>query len=217
MKQLLQVLFSSLVLLVSNLVSAEEISVNTKDPYAMVESVANKTFARFHQDIATIQANPDHLKVIVSDELMPYIDYKYASYKVMGPYLRQSTPDQRERFAEAFRAYLIATYAQAFTEYTDQQVEFAPAKRFDDEKMVDVNVQIIEQGRPPIKLIFRVRRLKDDTWKAFDLVAEGVSLLSSKSAEITNLIRQNGIDAVIKELETHTADRISLASKETKL
>lgn len=79
MKQLLQILFSSMLLLIGGAVSAEEISVNTKDPYAMVESVANKTFARFHQDIATIQANPDHLKVIVSDELMPYIDYKYAS------------------------------------------------------------------------------------------------------------------------------------------
>ena len=217
MKQLLKVVFSTMVLLTSVAASSEEILVNTKDPYAMVESVANKTFARFHQDVATIKANPDHLKVIVSDELMPYIDYKYASYKVMGPYLRQSTPEQRERFAEAFKTYLIATYAQAFTEYTDQEIEFAPAKRFDNEKMVDVNVQVIEQGRPPIKLIFKVRRLKDDTWKAFDLVAEGVSLLASKSAEISNLIRQNGIDAVIKELETHTENHISLVNQGTKL
>ncbi|QDF76589.1 ABC transporter substrate-binding protein [Shewanella marisflavi] len=217
MKQLLKVVFSAMVLLTSAAASSEDISVNTKDPYAMVESVANKTFARFHQDFATIKANPDHLKVIVSDELMPYIDYKYASYKVMGPYLRQSTPEQRERFADAFKTYLIATYAQAFTEYTDQEVEFAPAKRFDDEKMVDVNVQVIEQGRPPIKLIFKVRRLKDDTWKAFDLVAEGVSLLASKSAEISNLIRQNGIDAVIKELETHTENHISLVNQGTRL
>ena len=217
MKQLWKVMLSGVAMLVSIAAFAQDIEVNIRDPYAMVESVANKTFARFHQDVATIKANPDHLKVIVSDELMPYIDYKYASYKVMGTYLRQSTPEQRDRFSEAFKSYLVATYAQAFTEYTNQKVEFEPAKSFADEKMVDVNVQIIEQGRPPIKLQFRVRRLKDDTWKAFDLVAEGVSLLSSKSAEISNLIRQNGIDSVIEDLENHTSNHISLSKKDTKL
>lgn len=217
MKHLWKVMLSCVAMFISVATFAQEIEVNIKDPYAMVESVANKTFARFHQDIDTIKANPDHLKVIVSDELMPYIDYKYASYKVMGTYLRQSTPEQRDRFSEAFKNYLVATYAQAFTEYTNQKVEFEPAKNFADEKMVDVNVQIIEQGRPPIKLQFRVRRLKDDTWKAFDLVAEGVSLLSSKSAEISNLIRQNGIDSVIEDLENHTSSHISLSKKDTKL
>ncbi|WP_267962095.1 Tgt2/MlaC family protein [Shewanella sp. AS1] len=195
---------------------SQEAMINSQDPYAMVESVANKTFARFHQDIDLIKSNPDHLKRIVSEELMPYIDYKYAAYKVMGSHLRESTPEQREAFAEAFKGYLIATYAQAFTEYTNQAVEFEPAKNFSNEKMVDVNVQIIEQGRPPIKLQFRARRLKDDSWKAFDLVAEGVSLLSSKSAELTNLIRQQGIDHVIGLLKQHGDSHISLQKKGSK-
>nr|WP_275659019.1 ABC transporter substrate-binding protein [Shewanella sp. Isolate11] len=213
MKHLWKIMLGSIAMLFSIGAVAQNIEVNVKDPYEMVKSAANKTFARFHQDIDTIKANPDHLKVIVSEELMPYIDYKYAAYKVMGSYLRESTPEQREKFAEAFKGYLIATYAQAFTEYTNQQVEFSPGSSFADEKMVDVNVQIIEQGRPPIKLQFRVRRLKDDSWKAFDLVAEGVSLLSSKSAELSNLIRQKGIDYVINELEVHTGSHISMKKK----
>ncbi|MEI6860317.1 MAG: ABC transporter substrate-binding protein [Shewanella sp.] len=193
---------AALVLLVlSATAHSEDSAVNTMNPYDMVEAVANNTFARFHQDIDIIKTNPDHLKLIVSDELMPYIDYKYASYKVMGMHLRATTKDQRGRFVKAFQGYLIATYAQAFTEYTDQQVSIAPAKDFSGEKMVNVNIELIESGRPAIKLMFKVRRLKDDSWKAFDLVAEGVSLLASKSSEISNLIRQNGIDSVILELE----------------
>ncbi len=191
---------------------SEESEVNSMDPYAMVETVANNTFDRFHHDIAIIETNPDHLKVIVSDELMPYIDTKYASYKVMGTYLKQTSKDQRKRFVEAFKGYLISTYAQAFTEYTDQKVSFARAADFSKEKMVNVDVQIVDVGRPPIKLQFRVRRLKDGSWKAFDLVAEGVSLLASKSAEISNLIRQKGIETVITELEERTKTSIQRAS-----
>lgn len=183
------------------------------DPYAMVKSVANKTFDRFHKDKALIDADADHLKVIVREELMPYIDYKYASYKVLGQYLKESTEDQRNRFVDAFEGYLVSTYAQAFTEYTNQKVEFSPGSDFSNEKIVDVNVQIIEAGRPPIKLLFKVRRLKDDSWKAFDLVAEGVSLLSSKQSEISNLIRQQGIDSVIKMLEERTKDKVTKKPK----
>ena len=188
---------------------SEDSAVNTMNPYDMVEAVANNTFARFHQDIDIIKTNPDHLKLIVSDELMPYIDYKYASYKVMGIHLKATTKDQRERFVKAFQGYLVSTYAQAFTEYTDQHVRFAPGKDFSGEKMVDVNIELIEPSRPTIKLMFKVRRLKDGSWKAFDLVAEGVSLLASKSSEISNLIRQKGIDSVILELEQRNKGHIS--------
>lgn len=212
-KHLTRVLLPLVMLFGTSQVFAADITVNTKDPYAMVESVANKTFDRFQADKALIAANSDHLKVIVREELMPYIDYKYASYKVLGQYLKDTTEDQRNRFVTAFEGYLISTYAQAFTEYTNQKVEFFPGIDFSNEKIVDVNVQIIEAGRPPIKLLFKVRRLKDDTWKAFDLVAEGVSLLSSKQSEISNIIRQQGIDEVIKMLEERTQDKVDMNAK----
>ncbi|WP_447072380.1 MlaC/ttg2D family ABC transporter substrate-binding protein [Shewanella indica] len=183
---------------------AQATDIDTSNPYVMVEQVADKTFNRFHQDKSIIDSNPDHLKVIVKEELMPYVDYKYAAYKVMGQYLQQTTREQRDAFVDAFESYLVSTYAQAFTEYTNQKVEFGRAIDFSQEKIVEVNVQIIEAGRPPIKLLFKARRLKDDSWKAFDLVAEGVSLLASKQSEVTTLIRQKGIDAVIEMLKERT-------------
>ncbi|MBB1269958.1 phospholipid-binding protein MlaC [Shewanella sp. SR44-3] len=208
MKTRLGGLFTGLIMLlgVQSLAMADE--VNTTDPYLLIEQAANITFARFRADKALIDADLNHLKVIVKEELMPYVDYKYAAYKVMGQYLRDTSVDQRERFVTAFEGYLVATYAQAFTQYTDQKVVYDPGTDFSKEKMVEVNVQIIEEGRPPIKILFKVRRLKDNSWKAFDLVAEGISLLASKQSEISNLIRKDGIDAVIVLLNEKTQERI---------
>ncbi len=186
-------------------------AVNTQDPYQMIEQAAKKTFARFDADQSKIKADPNHLKIIIEQELLPYIDYKYAAYKVLGKYLNKTTKAQRAAFAQAFRGYLVSTYASAFTAYTHQKVSFAPAKKFDDEKFVNVAVQVIEAGRPPIKLSFKVRRLmtgkrKDkkprvgDQWKAIDLVAEGISLLQSKQSEIGGLVQKEGIESVINML-----------------
>jgi phospholipid transport system substrate-binding protein len=208
MKTRLGGFFTGLIMLlgVQSFAMAEE--VNTKDPYLLIEQAANITFARFRADKALIDADLNHLKVIVKEELMPYVDYKYAAYKVMGQYLRDTSVEQRERFVDAFEGYLVATYAQAFTQYTDQKVVYDTGTDFSKEKMVDVNVQILEDGRPPIKILFKVRRLKDDSWKAFDLVAEGISLLASKQSEISNLIRKDGIDAVIVLLNEKTKEKI---------
>ncbi|QBF84817.1 ABC transporter substrate-binding protein [Shewanella maritima] len=201
----------SVILVLATLLSvtAQAEEVDRTDPYKLVEQVADKTFGRFAADKAIIDQDLGHLKVIVEQELMPYVDYKYAAYKVMGQYVRESSKEQRSAFVEAFKGYLIATYAQALTEYTDQTVEFSPARDFSNEKIVEVSVQIVENGRPPIKLVFKARRLKDKTWKAFDLVAEGVSLLASKRSEISNLIRQQGIDNVIQMLNDKTQQDIT--------
>ncbi|NKF49446.1 ABC transporter substrate-binding protein [Shewanella sp. WXL01] len=201
----------SVILVLATLLSvtAQAEEVDRTDPYKLVEQVADKTFGRFAADKAIIDQDLGHLKVIVEQELMPYVDYKYAAYKVMGQYVRESSKEQRSEFVEAFKGYLIATYAQALTEYTDQTVEFSPARDFSNEKIVEVSVQIVENGRPPIKLVFKARRLKDKTWKAFDLVAEGVSLLASKRSEISNLIRQQGIDNVIQMLNDKTQQDIT--------
>ncbi len=207
------VFFALLMMTGSAMVKAQEI--NTENPYAMLEAVANKTFERFYQDKAKIDEDPNYLKVIVEEELMPYIDYKYASYKVMGRHLRETTKEQRKAFVDAFEGYLVSTYAQAFTEYTDQKIEFGPARDFTHDKMVEVHVRIIEAGRPPIKLLFKVRRLKNNHWKAFDLVAEGVSLLASKQSEVTSLIRKEGIESVIEMLKQKTAVKISVKPAES--
>lgn len=206
MKSLLVSIFSAVLLLCSTQISAAE--VNTQDPYELVKQVANQIFDRFQQDKAITEQDLNHIEVIVTDELMPYIDYKYTAYKVMGQYLRETSDDQRERFVEAFKGYLIATYAQTLTEYSNQTLAFDPGYDFSKEKFVDVNMQIIEQGRPPIKVQFKARRLKDNTWKVYDLIAEGVSLLASKHAEISNLIRQQGIESVITMLNDKAQQKI---------
>ncbi|MGL4475717.1 MAG: MlaC/ttg2D family ABC transporter substrate-binding protein [Shewanella sp.] len=189
--------------------SATAAPVDNQNPYLLIEAVANQTFDRFKQEQAKIAADPEYLKVIVTDELMPYVDAKYAAYKVLGKYLQQTTPEQRDAFADAFKQYLIATYAQAFTEYTNQEIAFSPVKDFSKEKIVSVDVVILAPGRPNITVAFKMRRLKNNDWKAIDMVAEGVSLLASKESEVAGIISREGIDAVITQLGTLAAKPIT--------
>jgi phospholipid transport system substrate-binding protein len=184
------------------------------NPYLLLEKVANKTFDRIGTDRELISANLDHLRVIIREEMMPYVDWVYASKRVLGRALQNTTAEQRQEFYAVFRDYLIATYGRAFTAYDESKhtVEFGDARRFDgNSRMVEVNTRVVEAGtgRPPIRMDFKMRYDNDDKiWKAYDLVVEGVSLLNSKQAEVAQVIRQRGIDGTIVLLREKAAEPI---------
>ncbi|SEK97580.1 phospholipid transport system substrate-binding protein [Colwellia chukchiensis] len=193
----------ALLLSVSGSANAE---VDKKNPYLMIQTVADITFKRFAKEQTAIRAEPNLLKEIVREELMPYINYQYAAYKVIGSNFKSTTKAERAAFVPAFREYLITSYAQVFTLYNQQKVEFAPARDFAKQRVVSVDTSVIEPGRPPINISFRVRKhKKTGEWKAYDMVAEGVSLLDSKQAELSSIIRQKGLTHVTKMLEEKSA------------
>ena len=182
--------------------NAPRVYVDKKDPYLMIKTVAGKTFKRFADEQQAIQKDPNILKKIVREELMPYINYKYSAFKVIGKHLKKTTAQERKDFVPVFREYLVTSYAQVFTLYKKQPVEFAPAKNFSDKKIVAVDTRVMMTGRDNIDVSFKVRKnRKTNEWKAFDMVAEGVSLLDSKQAELGGIIRQKGLPYVTELLK----------------
>ncbi|WP_252730537.1 ABC transporter substrate-binding protein [Colwellia sp. E2M01] len=177
-------------------------AVDQTNPYSMIKGAAEQTFARFAREKDTIKANPNVLKDIVREELMPYVNYKYSAFKVIGKYLSQTTDEERRDFVPVFYEYLITSYAQVFTLYDNQELQFEPEKSFDDRRIIAVNTRIIMPGSDNIDVAFKVRLdKKTEQWQAFDMVAEGISLLDSKQAELGSIIRQKGLPYVTELLK----------------
>ena len=189
--------------------AAANADVDKKDPYQMIKTVADITFKRFANEQGVIREEPNRLKTIVREELMPYVNYQYAAYKVIGSNFKKTNKADRAEFVPAFREYLITSYAQVFTLYNNQKVEFAPARDFSKERVVSVDTRVMEPGRDDINISFRVRKhKKTGEWKAYDMVAEGISLLDSKQAELSSIIRQKGLPHVTAMLKEKSAKNI---------
>ncbi|MEX0334330.1 phospholipid-binding protein MlaC [Vibrio tubiashii] len=210
LKKLVLTLFS--MLLAFN-VSAQPI--DKTQPYQMMKQVSEHAFARLKAEQEQVQKDPNHLKVIVDEELMPYVNEKYAALKLLGPNLKGAKREDVGQFIVAFRAYLVSSYAQVLTQYTDQTIEFGPEPKLDPKKSItSIKVDIVDTPRPNIKLEFKLRRdKKSGEWQAFDMIAEGISLLSSKQSEWSTKLRQEGIVSVAQELEELAKQPIRLESK----
>ena len=184
------------------------------DPYVMINKVAMLTFDRIKTEKDLIKANPELLRTVMEEELLPYIDYRFSAFKVLGKYANKVPREKLLEFVSVFREYLITSYAVALGYYDDQLVEFAPAMEFDGRSDVTVRAVIKDGDRPDIKVAFKVRKdRQSDQWQVYDMVAEGISLLSSKRTEFESILRQDGIDTVIALMRKSIAEPIKLNEK----
>jgi phospholipid transport system substrate-binding protein len=195
MRILLFIVFS-LGLTVPTIAKSYEIS-----PYATLEEVGNRLFSRIANNQHEIKKFPEIMRDIINEELMPSIDHRYAAFKILGKHLKQTSKDQRVQFTESVRDYLAQTYASVLVNYSNQQVIFETAKPTDGKKIVAIKSRIVEMNKPDINVTFKMRlNKKTGEWKVFDLIVEGISLLSSKKSEISKRISKHGVEQVSLEL-----------------
>jgi phospholipid transport system substrate-binding protein len=174
----------------------------TISPFKVIEATGNNLFARIANNQEALKKFPDLMKDIVEEELMPSVDYQYAAFKILGKNLRNTTAEQRVKFVNAMRSYLVRTYASALSQYTNQKVLFEPESALKESaKSASVDIKIVDPNKPDIKITFQMRKdNQSQQWRAYDMVVEGISLISSKQAEFNRKIADLGLDQVTLEL-----------------
>lgn len=199
--------FSVTALFVTQTVRAET------SPYVLMQQASDKLFADIKNNQAKIKKDPNYLRTIVRNDLLPYVQVNYAGSLVLGSHFKSTTPEQREKFFKAFSDFIEQAYAQVLTAYTDQNIQIEPAKEVGDKNLVSIRVNIMQNGgQAPIKLDFKWRKnSKTGEWQAYDMVAEGVSMVVTKQNEWSGILRQQGIDALTAQIQKSAAAPVTLS------
>ena len=182
-------------------------------PYVLMQQASDKLFADIKNNQAKIKKDPNYLRTIVRNDLLPYVQVNYAGSLVLGSHFKSTTPEQREKFFKAFSDFIEQAYAQVLTAYTDQNIQIEPAKEVGDKNLVSIRVNIMQNGgQAPIKLDFKWRKnSKTGEWQAYDMVAEGVSMVVTKQNEWSGILRQQGIEALTAQIQKSASAPVTLS------
>lgn len=182
------------------------------NPYVLMQDTANKLFGNIKTNQAKIKENPEYLRTIVKQDLMPVVHVKYAGQLVLGKQLGSANEEQKEKFFNAFGQFVEQSYAQILTQYQDQKIQIENEKPLDGKSVVSIRVNVLSNGSAqPIKLDFKWRKnSKSGEWQAYDMAAEGVSMVTTKQNEWASIIRQKGIDALTKQVLESAKQPITL-------
>ncbi|WP_094752313.1 MlaC/ttg2D family ABC transporter substrate-binding protein [Psychromonas sp. CD1] len=197
----MRILLSCFLLLFTSIATSQ--SIDMSNPNSVIADVSKQVFARINQDAAQLKKDPTLINKIIAEQLLPYFDYKYAAYKVMGVHLRGTSKVQRQNFVNAFRDYLVNAYGHLLKGFKNQKLEILDVSDFSNKRIITIPVRVIDSTKKVTKISFKLRKnKKTGQWKVFDVIAEGISLLQTKQSELTGLIQKKGIDHVIELLKT---------------
>lgn len=140
------------------------------------------------------------ITIFVEDVIHPHVDFNRISALVLGKLWKTATKEEKDAFKREFKTLLVRTYSRAFVEFKDWSVRFLPLKMADDAKKVIVKTEILQPGIQPLAVNYRML-LTNGKWKAYDIIIEGVSLVTNYRSSIKNEFKKTGsLTTVIDQL-----------------
>ena len=167
-------------------------------PLELVQKTADDVLSVFKSD-QSIQEDKEKIYKLAEEKILPNFDLDRISMLVLGKTWRKINEDQQQKFKTEFKTMLLRTYAVALGKYKDQEIHFKPLRMEPEDNKVSVKSQIIQDGAQPISVDYSLAK-KDNVWKVFDIVIEGVSLVTNYRSQFASEIKNNGIDSLITKL-----------------
>ncbi len=168
-------------------------------PDELVKRTAEDVLTTVKSDKDIQAGDQEKIFALAEEKIVPNFNFDKVSRMVLGKNWTKATPDQKTAFQNEFRTLLIRTYATALAKYRNQVIEYKPFRMVNESNIASVKTQIIQPGGQPIAVDYSLEK-QADTWKVYDIVIEGVSLVTNYRGQFAQEIRQNGMDSLIKKL-----------------
>ncbi len=172
------------------------------DPVSLVENITGKIFSDVTSNLEEYTENPEALKDLVRRDLVPLLDINYSARLILGRAGRGLEKEKIEEFATSMSNLLIDRYAKALLQFSSKiKLQVLPQRGDLNEKLTRVKTRVTlpDGGEAPVDYAFRKT---PDGWKAFDVVVEGISYVTTYRNQIMPEVQANGIDSVIERLNT---------------
>lgn len=166
---------------------------------ALVEETSNLMLAKLKEEQAVLKEEPSRLYELVNDIVLPHFDFEYMSQMVLAKHWRRAKPDEKVAFTAEFKMLLVRTYATSLKEYTDQELIYLPFRSGRDASQALVRTEIEQPGGFPIPIDYKLRD-KGQGWKVFDVIIDGVSMVTNYRSSFAKEIRKSGLDSLIQTL-----------------
>ncbi|MET0102101.1 MAG: ABC transporter substrate-binding protein [Sedimenticola sp.] len=171
-----------------------------KTPVEVVRETSNLMLAEVASRKEELDEFPGRIYGLVDQIVLPKFDFIRMSRLVLGKYWRRATDEEKASFIAAFRELLVRTYATALLNYSDQEIKYLPSRMVEGAEEVVVNTEVSEPGAPAVPINYNLYKDGED-WLVFDVVIDGVSLVSNYRTSFASQIRRYKLAGLIKKLE----------------
>jgi phospholipid transport system substrate-binding protein len=168
-------------------------------PEELVKKITSDVMTAIKTDKQLAAGDKQKALKLAEEKILPHIDFEEAARLAVGRAWRDATPEQRKKLVEEFRSMLVRTYSNALQGYEGQEMKVLPSRVKPGETDATVRNHFTRAGGKPVPIDYQMRKT-DGGWKIYDIAVEGISLVLTYRSEFDQVVKQEGIDGLIKRL-----------------
>jgi phospholipid transport system substrate-binding protein len=124
-------------------------------------------------------------------------DFAELSRRSLGQNWEKFSADQQKEFIRLFRSLLEETYSEKITVYTDEKIVYKKETNL-SEKTVEVQTAVLTKTSE-VPIFYRLME-KNQDWKVYDVVIEGVSLVNNYRTQFREILASKTPEGLIELL-----------------
>jgi len=133
----------------------------------------------------------------------PYFDYQEMAKRSLGPTWGKISAGQRQEFVALFSQLLEASYSDKIEKYA-QRVKIDYTGEILEGEYAEVRTVVVK-ANDRIPLNYRLIN-EGGTWKVYDVIIEGVSLVSNYRSQFSKIIHESSYAELVKRLKTKVSE-----------
>lgn len=127
-------------------------------------------------------------------------DYAEMSKRALAAYWTPLTNEQRAEFVDLFKAFLSDRYAGKIEGYSGEQVQYLSERL--EGRYAEVRTKLVS-SKVEIPMDYRLIN-KAGRWYAYDIIADGVSLVKNYRSQFEKIIRSDSYEELVHRLRDRT-------------
>lgn len=176
------------------------------EPNALLQSTTLEVITAIKRERDLHGGQPKQVAALVETKVLPLFNFTRMTRIAVARNWRLATPEQRLTLTAEFKTLLVRTYSTALSSYRDQVIEFRGLRSVPTDTEVTVRSVVRQSGTAPIAMDYDMEKTPAG-WKVFDIKVEGISLVTTYRDTFAEIVRDGGVDGLIKALEDKNKQR----------
>ena len=126
-------------------------------------------------------------------------DYSEMAKRALGKHWNVRTAAEKKQFSELFATLLENSYAGKIESYNNEKIVYI--KEIVEEEYAEVKSKVVTAARDEFTLDYRLFK-QNGKWMVYDVIIEGVSLVSNYRSQFNKIITNNGYNKLVQKLQS---------------
>ena len=127
-------------------------------------------------------------------------DFNETAKRSLGRHWLARTPAERDEFVQVFTDLLERSYISRVELYGGEKIQYV-GDTIEDGEQAKVQTKLVTKGGGEIPIEYRMHK-KADRWLVYDVIIEGVSLISNYRTQFNKIIQTSSFQELVKKMKS---------------